>query len=138
MVAPETHEHDVDVQKREFMKRFGKYAASAPLGMYLLMGPGASKAQASGSTAGCGCSCGGSMTGSFQFNNSPFGYQVDKIDGKVVVRTNYENYFSNGFYYRVEIENGVKTTYYMDTNIQMPTASWLDTLTDDLLTFLGC
>ena len=39
----------VDAKKREFMKKFGSYAATAPLGMYLLMGPGASKAQASGS-----------------------------------------------------------------------------------------
>jgi|GEM_PF-2315328 len=133
MVAPETH--DVDVQKREFMKRFGKYAASAPLGMYLLMGPGASKAQASG-TAAPGCT--GSLTGSFDYNNASFGYQVDKDGDKVVVRTNYENYFNSGFYFRVEVENGVKTTYYKDTNIQMPTASWLDTLTDELLSFLGC
>jgi hypothetical protein len=42
-------EVEVDVTKREFMKKFGRYAATAPLGMYLLMGPGASKAQASGS-----------------------------------------------------------------------------------------
>ncbi|WP_456452204.1 hypothetical protein [Hydrogenimonas sp.] len=40
---------EVDAAKRDFMKKFGKYAATAPLGMYLLMGPGASKAQASGS-----------------------------------------------------------------------------------------
>ncbi len=38
---------EVDQTKREFMKKFGKYAAVAPVGMYLLMGPGASKAQAS-------------------------------------------------------------------------------------------
>ena len=41
----------VDEAKREFMKKFGKYAATAPLGMYLLMGPGASKAQASATIA---------------------------------------------------------------------------------------
>ena len=38
---------DVDEAKREFMKKFGKYAATAPVGMYLLMGAGASRAQAS-------------------------------------------------------------------------------------------
>ncbi len=42
-------EKEVDEAKREFMIKYGKYAATAPLGMYLLMGPGASKAQASGS-----------------------------------------------------------------------------------------
>ncbi len=51
---------EVDEAKREFMKKFGKYAATAPLGMYLLMTPSSSKAQASGS---CGChfdfDCGG-------------------------------------------------------------------------------
>ena len=40
-------EKEVDEAKREFMIKYGKYAATAPLGMYLLMGPGASKAQAS-------------------------------------------------------------------------------------------
>ncbi|BDY12404.1 hypothetical protein [Hydrogenimonas cancrithermarum] len=45
-------EVDVDEAKREFMKKFGKYAATAPLGMYLLLGAGASKAQAS-STGTC-------------------------------------------------------------------------------------
>ncbi len=43
---------EVDQAKREFMKKFGKYAAVAPVGMYMLMGPGASKAQAS-ATVGC-------------------------------------------------------------------------------------
>ncbi|BBG66318.1 hypothetical protein NNO_1615 [Hydrogenimonas sp.] len=42
-------EVSVDEAKREFMIKYGKFAASAPLGMYLLMGPGSSKAQASGS-----------------------------------------------------------------------------------------
>lgn len=44
---------EVDEAKREFMKKFGKYAATAPVGMYLLMSPSASKAQASGSTTHC-------------------------------------------------------------------------------------
>ena len=44
---------EVDEAKREFMKKFGKYAATAPVGMYLLMSPTASKAQASGSSITC-------------------------------------------------------------------------------------
>ena len=44
---------EVDEAKREFMKKFGKYAATAPVGMYLLMSPTASKAQASGSSIQC-------------------------------------------------------------------------------------
>jgi hypothetical protein len=47
--APE--EIVVDEVKREFMKKFGKYAATAPLGMYLLLGAGASKAQASSTSS---------------------------------------------------------------------------------------
>ncbi len=34
-------------QRREFLEKFGKLAAVAPVGMFILMGPGASKAQAS-------------------------------------------------------------------------------------------
>ncbi len=45
----ETVESEIDEAKRDFMIKYGKFAATAPLGMYLLMGPGASKAQASGS-----------------------------------------------------------------------------------------
>ncbi|WP_300364639.1 hypothetical protein [Hydrogenimonas sp.] len=45
--------NEVDAAKREFMKKFGKYAATAPLGMYVLMSPVASRAQASGSCASC-------------------------------------------------------------------------------------
>gem|GEM_PF-4752710 len=41
----------IDGVKREFMKKFGKYAATAPLGMYLLLGAGASKAQASSTSS---------------------------------------------------------------------------------------
>ncbi len=48
---------NVDEAKREFMKKFGKYAATAPVGMYLLMGAGASKAQAS-TTISCQCPVG--------------------------------------------------------------------------------
>jgi len=46
---------EIDKVKREFMKKFGQYAATAPIGMYLLMGPGSSKAQASGSVAPLKC-----------------------------------------------------------------------------------
>ncbi len=41
-------EQTPDEMKREFMKKFGKLVAVAPVGMFMLMGPGASKAQASG------------------------------------------------------------------------------------------
>ncbi len=44
------HREEVDAAKREFIKRFGKYAATAPMGMYLLMSPVSSHAQASGSS----------------------------------------------------------------------------------------
>ncbi len=37
-------------QRREFLEKFGKLAAVAPVGMLMLMGPGASKAQASNDT----------------------------------------------------------------------------------------
>ncbi len=37
-------------QRREFLEKFGKLAAVAPVGMFVLMGPGASKAQASNET----------------------------------------------------------------------------------------
>ena len=40
-------EETPDEMKREFIKKFGKLAASAPVGMFMLMGPGASKAAAS-------------------------------------------------------------------------------------------
>jgi len=36
-----------DETKREFIKKFGKYAISAPSGMFLLMSLGTSKAHAS-------------------------------------------------------------------------------------------
>jgi len=35
-------EKAVDSTKREFMKKFGGYAATAPIGMYMLMTPNAS------------------------------------------------------------------------------------------------
>jgi len=35
----------VDEKKREFMKKYGKFAASAPVMGFLLMTPGTSKAQ---------------------------------------------------------------------------------------------
>lgn len=39
-----------DEQKREFIKKFGKYATSAPVGMFVLMTMGASKAHAGSDT----------------------------------------------------------------------------------------
>lgn len=42
-------ETEVDTTKREFMKKFGKYAATAPVGMYMLMTPSMSSAVSSGS-----------------------------------------------------------------------------------------
>lgn len=45
----ENIDNEVDTKKREFMKKFGKYAATAPVGMYMLMTPSAS-AHASSST----------------------------------------------------------------------------------------
>jgi len=38
----ETLKSEVDNTKREFMKKFGVYAATAPVGMYMLMTPSAS------------------------------------------------------------------------------------------------
>lgn len=37
-----------DAMKREFLEKFGKLAAAAPVGMFLLMGPTQSKANTSG------------------------------------------------------------------------------------------
>ncbi len=68
----QTVEREIDEAKRSFIMKYGKFAATAPLGMYLLMGPGASRAQASGSCAhrrpkrggkGCGCKGGGGHGG---------------------------------------------------------------------------
>lgn len=42
-----------DKTKREFIKKFGKFAATAPLGMFILMSAGTSRAHA-GSDAGPG------------------------------------------------------------------------------------
>jgi len=39
---------EVDDTKRQFMKKFGGYAATAPVGMYMLMTPSSSAAQQSG------------------------------------------------------------------------------------------
>jgi len=50
-------EIEVDVEKRAFMKKFGKYAAVGA-GMSVLMGPGVSKANAYGcgnNGVGTGC-----------------------------------------------------------------------------------
>jgi len=41
-----------EVQRREFLEKFGKLAATVPVGMLLLMGPTQSKAQGSGSDTG--------------------------------------------------------------------------------------
>ncbi len=43
-------ENVADAKKREFMKKFGKYAASAPVAGFALMTLGSSKAAASGVT----------------------------------------------------------------------------------------
>ena len=39
-----------DKQKREFIKRFGKYATSAPVGMFVLMTSGTSRAHTGSDT----------------------------------------------------------------------------------------
>lgn len=39
-----------DAQKREFIKKFGRYAASAPAGAFVLMTMGSSKAHAGSDT----------------------------------------------------------------------------------------
>lgn len=39
-------EKKADEQKREFIKKFGKFASSAPVGMFVLMTMGTSKAHA--------------------------------------------------------------------------------------------
>lgn len=41
-------QENVDSTKREFMKKFGGYAATAPVGMYMLMTPSSSAACTSG------------------------------------------------------------------------------------------
>jgi hypothetical protein len=46
----EVLQSDVDSKKRDFMKKFGTYAATAPLGMYMLMTPSTSAAVQSGSS----------------------------------------------------------------------------------------
>ena len=39
---------EIDSTKREFMKKFGGYAATAPIGMFMLMSPNASANISSG------------------------------------------------------------------------------------------
>ncbi len=46
-LSQEELEQLADETKREFIKKFGKYAVSAPSGMFLLMSLGTSKAHAS-------------------------------------------------------------------------------------------
>lgn len=46
----DVQQSDVDSKKRDFMKKFGSYAATAPLGMYMLMTPSTSAAVQSGSS----------------------------------------------------------------------------------------
>ncbi len=43
-------EKKADEQKREFIKKFGKFATSAPVGMFVLMTMGSSKAHAGSDT----------------------------------------------------------------------------------------
>lgn len=45
---------EVDTTKREFIKKFGGYAATAPVGMFMLMTPSASSACTSGTCNSCG------------------------------------------------------------------------------------
>ncbi|WP_457744852.1 hypothetical protein [Sulfurimonas sp.] len=45
-------EANIDSTKREFMKKFGSYAATAPIGMYMLMTPDASAKVCSGTNGG--------------------------------------------------------------------------------------
>ncbi len=58
----ETLENEVDTTKRDFIKKFGTYAATAPLGMYMLMTPSASAHACSNTTKKCGC---GSYSGGY-------------------------------------------------------------------------
>ncbi len=46
-LSQEELEQLADATKREFIKKFGRYAVSAPSGMFLLMSLGTSKAHAS-------------------------------------------------------------------------------------------
>jgi len=41
---------EVENTRRNFIKKFGKYAATAPVGMYMLMTPSQSAAHSSGSS----------------------------------------------------------------------------------------
>jgi len=47
-------ELEIDSTKREFMKKFGSYAATVPVGMYILMTPSTSAAAGSGGGSGSG------------------------------------------------------------------------------------
>jgi hypothetical protein len=132
---------EVDASKREFMKKFGKYAATAPLGMYLLMGPGASKAQASGSTC--------HRHGDFRI---PKGNKCKivkyKADGSMhhyTIEANTKRPFNNNrrFHVEVKVENGQKTISRI-TNARGKVKT-LDTLTpfhrsmvEELLSMINC
>ncbi|WP_457595987.1 hypothetical protein [Hydrogenimonas sp.] len=102
----DTKRPEVDEAKREFMTKFGKYAATAPLGMYLLMGPGASRAQASGSAGKIGkcvvkwCSKAGGKS-------KELTYIVYDENHKVVADADWTKKFGDGYDWKiVEYDNG--------------------------------
>ncbi|WP_297442193.1 hypothetical protein [Sulfurimonas sp.] len=43
-----SEQNKIDSTKREFIKKFGTYASTAPVGMYMLMTPSSSAAHTSG------------------------------------------------------------------------------------------
>ncbi|WP_353663174.1 hypothetical protein [Hydrogenimonas sp. SS33] len=98
---------EVDETKREFMKKFGKYAATAPVGMYLLMGPGASRAQASGSTCHADGTVywGATKLGSYVADGTPNG------NCHIEVETQYYGHI------HIEIENHQKVKIFKNNQL---------------------
>jgi len=72
----ETKKTPEQKQRREFLEKFGKLAAVAPVGMFMLMGPGASKAQASNSKTS------GHLYGFDNFASSAFFFLKNKLGTK--------------------------------------------------------
>jgi len=142
-----SQQHEVDAQKREFIKKFGKYAATAPLGMYLLMGPGASKAQASGSschTTGhiCGCVY---IRHKDKWVSKRIDFDATKYGDKVVVHANKAFQYNKGKVWKIvatDAQSGHEVLHIENPKHKARKydnlADWKQDIIDQILDALGC
>jgi len=125
---------EVDAAKRDFMKKFGKYAATAPLGMYLLMGPGASKAQASGTC---------STQGSFHVQlcgGGTVSYTASGTVSQTSIAVNVNTWMYTDNWQITKFNDGTYTAQLgqFGTYNQSNTPSFFTTIIDDIFSALGC